>query len=79
MAKAPPVKWTREHFLIALNVYCKLPFGKLHRSNPIMADTAARMGRTPNSLAMKLSNFASLDPVQRAARDPRPHRRNEAG
>ena len=24
------------------------------------------MGRTPSSLAMKLSNFASLDPVQRA-------------
>ena len=66
MAKAPAVKWTREHFLIALNLYCKLPFGKLDRRNPIIIETAEKMGRSPNSLAMKLCNFASLDPVQRA-------------
>jgi predicted restriction endonuclease len=66
MAKAPAVKWTREHFLIALNLYCKLPFGKLHKGNPIIVEAATRMGRTPNSLAMKLCNFAALDPVQRA-------------
>jgi len=66
MAKAPAVKWTREHFLIALNLYCKLPFGKLHRGNPIIIETANKMARTPNSLAMKLCNFASLDPVQLA-------------
>jgi putative restriction endonuclease len=66
MAKAPAVKWTREHFLIALNLYCKLPFGKLHKGNPIIIETAAKMGRTANSLAMKLCNFAALDPVQRA-------------
>lgn len=66
MAKAPAVKWTRAHFLIALNLYCKLPFGKLHRGNPIIVDVASKMGRTPNSLAMKLCNFASLDPVQQA-------------
>ena len=65
MAKAAAVKWTREQFLIALNLYCKLPFGKLHKSNRIIVETAAKMGRTPNSLAMKLCNFASLDPVQR--------------
>ena len=66
MAKAPPVKWTREHFLIALNLYCKLPFGKLHKGNPVIVEAAAQMGRTSNSLAMKLCNFAALDPVQRA-------------
>jgi len=52
--------------LIALNLYCKLPFGKLHRGNPIIVEVAAKMGRTANSLAMKLCNFASLDPVQQA-------------
>jgi putative restriction endonuclease len=66
MAKAPAVKWTREHFLIALNLYCKLLFGQLHKGTPIIVETAAKMGRTPSSLAMKLGNFASLDPVQRA-------------
>lgn len=34
MPKAISVKWTREHFLIALNLYCKLPFGKLHKGKP---------------------------------------------
>ena len=66
MAKAPAVQWTREHFLIALNLYCKLPFGKFHKGNPIIIEAAEKMGRTPGSLAMKLGNFASLDPVQKA-------------
>jgi putative restriction endonuclease len=66
MGKSPNVRWTREHLLIALNLYCKLPFGKLHRGNPIIVEVAAKMGRTANSLAMKLCNFASLDPVQQA-------------
>jgi putative restriction endonuclease len=66
MPKAPPVKWTREHFLIALNLYCKLPFGRFDRTNRLVIEVASKMGRTPSSLAMKLGNFASLDPVQRA-------------
>ena len=65
MPKAPPVKWTREHLLIALNLYGKLPFGQFHHNNPLIMDVAARMGRSSSSLAMKLSNLASLDPVQK--------------
>jgi hypothetical protein len=66
MPHAAPVKWTREHLLIALNLYCKLPFGKLHKGNHIIIEAAAKMGRTPSSLAMKLCNYAALDPVQGA-------------
>jgi len=66
MAKAPSVKWTREHSLIALNLYCKLPFGSFDKNNPVIREVSAKMGRTSNSLAMKLCNLASLDPVQRA-------------
>jgi hypothetical protein len=66
MAKAPAVKWTREHTLIALNLYCKLPFGQFNSTNPIIVEIATKMGRNANSLAMKLCNLASLDPVQRA-------------
>jgi putative restriction endonuclease len=66
MPKAPPVKWTREHYLIALNVYRKLQFGEFDKGNPLIKQVAAKMGRSPGSLAMKLSNLASLDPVQRA-------------
>lgn len=66
MAKAPALKWTREHLLIALNLYCKLPFGSFDRDNAVVKEVAAKMGRTSNSLAMKLCNLASLDPVQQA-------------
>ena len=66
MPKAPTVNWTREHALIALNLYRKLLFGQFHHNNPMIMDVASRMGRTPSSLAMKLSNLASLDPVQKA-------------
>lgn len=66
MSKRVAVKWSREHFLIALNLYCKLPFGQLHKGNRLIIEVASKMGRTPSSLAMKLSNFASLDPVQRS-------------
>jgi putative restriction endonuclease len=66
MPKATSVPWTREQRLIALNLYCKLPFGKLHKGNPIIIDMAEKMGRTPSSLAIKLCNFASFDPVLQA-------------
>ena len=66
MPKASNVRWTREHSLIALNLYRKLLFGQFHHNNPVIMDVASRMGRTPSSLAMKLSNLASLDAVQQA-------------
>lgn len=49
--------------MIALNLYCQLPFGKLHKGNPIIIETAKLIGRTPGALAMKLTNIASLDPA----------------
>src|SRR5690606_34295151 len=38
-----------------------IPFGKFDQSNPVLIQIAERMGRTPGSIAMKLSNLASLD------------------
>jgi putative restriction endonuclease len=57
------VKWSDGHLLIALNLYSKIPFGRFHERNPVLVEVAERMGRTPGSLAMKLCNFASLDPI----------------
>ncbi|KAA3440344.1 HNH endonuclease [Rufibacter hautae] len=54
--------WTREELLLAINLYCKLPFGKLHRNNPEVVRLAELIGRTSNSVAYKLVNFASLNP-----------------
>jgi putative restriction endonuclease len=58
----PPVTWTRQHTLSAFHLYTLLPFGKLHQQNAEIKQLASWQGRTPSSLAMKLVNFASLDP-----------------
>jgi len=55
--------WTRDEILIALNIYHKLTFGQLHARQPVIVNLAEKMGRGANSLAMKLCNLASLDPV----------------
>lgn len=54
--------WTRDELILAINLYCKLPFGKLHSNNPEVIKLANLIGRTPGSVAYKLVNFASLDP-----------------
>ncbi len=54
--------WTREELILAFNLYLKLPFGKLHHGNPEIIHLAGILDRTPNSIAMRLSNFASVDP-----------------
>ncbi len=56
-------RWLRDELIIAMNLYCKLPFGQLDHRTPIIIEVANKLGRTPSSLAMKLSNFASLDPI----------------
>lgn len=54
--------WSREELILAINLYCKLPFGKLHRNNPEVVQLAQLIDRSPSSVAYKLVNFASLDP-----------------
>jgi hypothetical protein len=58
-------KWDRRELLVALNLYHKLTFGQFHARNPAIIDLSKKLKRTPSSLAMKLCNFASLDPALR--------------
>lgn len=55
--------WTREELIAAFNLYCQLPFGKLHKTNQQIMQLAALLGRTASAVSMKLVNFASLDPA----------------
>lgn len=55
--------WTREELIVSLNLYLKLPFGKLHSGNPAIIQLASIIERTPSSVAMRLNNFASVDPI----------------
>lgn len=56
-------RWTKEQTKLAFHLYCQLPFGKLHQRNPEIIELANILDRTPSSVAMKLVNFASLDPA----------------
>ena len=49
--------------MIVLGVYCRLTFGQLSQTNRLIRDVAERLDRTPSSVAMKLTNIASLDPA----------------
>ncbi len=53
--------WTRDEMILALNLYLKTPFGKMHRSNPKVIELANLIGRTANSVAIRLTNYASCD------------------
>jgi putative restriction endonuclease len=55
--------WTREQLIVAFNLYCKIPFGKIHNRNPEIITLAKALGRTPSALSYKLANFARLDPM----------------
>lgn len=59
----PRRDWNTDEQLLALRLYCLLPFGKLHQSNPDVIAVSESIGRTPSAVAMKACNFASLDPA----------------
>lgn len=54
--------WTRDELILAINLYYKLPFGRLHQGNPEVINLGKLINRSPGSVAFKLVNFASLDP-----------------
>lgn len=58
--------WTVEQTKLAFHFYCQTPFGKLHGRNPDVIALASLLHRTPDALAMKCCNIASLDPAMRA-------------
>jgi putative restriction endonuclease len=57
-----PEDWTRQQMLVALSLYWQIPFGRFDQRNPEIIQYAGLIGRTPSALAMRLSNWASLDP-----------------
>ena len=54
--------WSKEELVITLSLYFQLPFGRLNHTTPEVKELARLIGRSDNSVAMRLSNFASCDP-----------------
>mgnify|MGYP005849855637 CR=1 FL=1 len=57
----PANDWSRDELLVSLQLYLRLPFGQLHAQNPAVRDLAQLIGRTPAAVAMRRTNYASLD------------------
>ena len=55
--------WTKEETILALALYCKIPFGKINHYNKQVKDLAHLIGRTPSAVSMKMCNFGRFDPA----------------
>jgi len=53
--------WSRQELILAINLYCRTPFGRIHTRNPEIIALAEKLGRTPGAVSYKLANFAHLD------------------
>jgi hypothetical protein len=60
------MNWTEHELLIAMNLYCRLPFGQCNSRNKFVNEVASKMDRTAGSISRKLGNIASLDPRHQA-------------
>lgn len=58
--------WSKEEHILAFNLYCKVPFTKINANYLPVKELALILGRSNRSVAMKLANFARLDPVLKA-------------
>lgn len=55
--------WSRDELILALYLYCQIPFSKTKANNPEVIKLAGLLGRTPSSIARKLGNFGAFDPL----------------
>ena len=55
--------WTRQQLLVAFELYCRIPFGRITSRHPEIIRVAELIGRSPAGLSMKMGNIASLDPA----------------
>lgn len=58
--------WSREEHIIAFNLYCKIEFTKINSGHPEIIKYSQILGRSSSAVAMKLANFARLDPSLQA-------------
>ena len=61
--KAGQTLWTRDELLLAINLYAKIPFGKMDQRTKEVQELARIINRSPSAVARRLANFASMDPV----------------
>lgn len=59
-------KWSREETILAFELYCRMPFSKITKTNKDIIELAKLLGRSPSSVGLKMANLAHFDPeIQR--------------
>lgn len=53
--------WTREETILAFDLYCKIPFSKISKTNEQIIELAEIIGRSPSSVGLKMANLARFD------------------
>ncbi|MGM9813258.1 MAG: hypothetical protein ACI30V_10525 [Muribaculaceae bacterium] len=48
--------------ILALALYFKIPFGRMNDTTPEVAALANLIRRSPNSVAIRIGNYAACDP-----------------
>ena len=70
VSDAPPSnagqRWSRDQLVLAFNLYCKTPFGRIHTANPDIVRLAGALGQSAAAVSLKLANLARLDPALQA-------------
>jgi len=56
-------KWTRDETILALDLYFKIPFGKVNARHPEVLKLARILRRPTASLSMKIGNIGRFDPT----------------
>ena len=53
--------WTKEETILAFDLYCKIPFSKISKTNKEIIALADIIGRSPSAVGLKLANLARFD------------------
>lgn len=53
--------WTREETILAFDLYCKIPFSKISKTNKKIKELANLIGRSPSAVGLKMANLARFD------------------
>lgn len=54
-------KWTHDELMVAVNLYCKIPFTSTRKTSPDIVKWANVIGRSPGALYTKLCNLGRFD------------------
>jgi len=58
--------WTREEFMVVMNLYTKIPYGQFSATNSEVKKLAVLLNRKPGAVAYKLVHFSGLDPYHKS-------------